>query len=201
MSAVLVNTTLAILAGGEALRMGRPKGLLNISGRPILTHILDAARWPGPTLLVTSPGRESPPGTEAFNAEASDPVAGLGPMRGVLTALEHATTELIVVAAVDMPSIGPEIFRWLAAELARRPATQAILIERTMDNRVMIEPLPAAFRKSAQKMVQEQLAQGKYSLHGLSECQGIQVIRAPEDWSAALWTNLNFPHDLARLRP
>jgi molybdopterin-guanine dinucleotide biosynthesis protein A len=200
MSDQLLNTTLAILAGGEGSRMGRPKGLLNISGRPILAHILGAARWPGPTLLITSPGKESPPGSEAFNAQASDPVAGLGPMRGVLTALENASTERIVVAAVDMPSIGSEIFRWLAAELDRRPAAQAILMERRVDNRVMIEPLPAAFRKSALKIVQERLRHGKDSLSRLSECKDIQVVRPPEDWPAAIWTNLNFPRDLARLR-
>src|SRR5271168_1275719 len=130
MSDALANTTLAILAGGEGSRMGRPKGPLTLGGRPILKHILAQAHWPGPTLLITSPGRQSPPAASAFDAEATDPVPGLGPMRGILTALQHAKTDQVVASAVDMPSINFEIFRWLADELHRRPEAHAVMIKR-----------------------------------------------------------------------
>ena len=68
--------------------MGQPKGLLTLKGQPILDYLLDALAWPGPTLLVTAPGREHPPGWERFDNEAADPESGGGPLRGVLTALE-----------------------------------------------------------------------------------------------------------------
>jgi molybdopterin-guanine dinucleotide biosynthesis protein A len=196
MSDALMNTTLAILAGGEGSRMGKPKGLLTVGGRPILKHILENAHWPGPTLLITSPGRQSPLGVEAFDAEALDPVAGLGPMRGILTALEHAKTEQVVVSAVDMPSLGPEIFRWLAGELHRRPAAHAIMIERMSGHARVVEPLPAAFRKTAAKLLEPRLADGQASLHRLAGLDGVVLVQAPESWGPELWTNLNFPGDL-----
>lgn len=177
--------------------MGIPKGLLKIKGRPILSHILANSNWPGPTLLVTSPGRQSPPGAEEFDAEAVDPVAGLGPMRGVLTALENAQTEAVIVCAVDMPAMNGEVFRWIADELNRSPAALGLLVERIVDGKQVIEPLPAAFRRRARELLAQQIASGKRSLCGLSDCQGIELARAPQDW-ASLWENINYPHDLSR---
>lgn len=200
MTDALTNTTLAILAGGEGSRMGRPKGLLEIGGRPILRHILENARWGGPTLVVTSPGRESPPGAEGFDAEVVDSVAGLGPMRGVLTALEHVKTETVVVSAVDMPAIGWEIFRWLAGELQGRPDAQVVMIERIWESASITEPLPAAFRRSARNLLERRLADGESSLRDLRHLGQVQVLRAPGDWAPELWTNLNFPEDVAKLR-
>ena len=41
--------------------MGGPKSRLVLNGRPILDR-LERFAWRGPTLLVTSPGNEGPPG-------------------------------------------------------------------------------------------------------------------------------------------
>src|SRR5688500_10566664 len=109
----LRDVTLALLAGGEASRMGRPKGELKIAGRPVLAYLLDTFAWPGPTLLITAPGREHPPGWRRFTGECVDPLPAHGPLRGVLTALEHATTELLAVAAVDMPAVRAAHLAWL----------------------------------------------------------------------------------------
>src|SRR5690349_20303809 len=107
------DITLAILAGGEGSRMGKPKGALVIHGQPILEYLLDRFDWPGPTMLVTAPGREHPPGHEKFSREVVDPVFGAGPVRGILTALEHATTSIVVITTVDMPSIERTHLEWL----------------------------------------------------------------------------------------
>lgn len=178
--------------------MGQPKALLMLAGQPILKYILDAARWSGATLLVTSPGRQHPPGAEAFDAEAIDPAPNLGPMRGILTALENARTDQLVVAAVDMPAIGTEILHRLAEELHNRPTAHAVRFERLRENEKVIEPLPAAFRKNAATMLRSRLAEGKSSLQQLAECQSVQVVSASKYWAGSLWTNLNSPEDLKR---
>jgi hypothetical protein len=68
------HTTLAVVAGGEGRRMGRPKGHLTLDGRPIPERLMNRLAWAGPTLLVTAPGREHPPGCRLFTKEATDPV-------------------------------------------------------------------------------------------------------------------------------
>src|ERR1700721_4778762 len=89
----MAAVTLAVLAGGEGRRMGLPKQNLEINGRPILEFLLNQFAWPGPTLLVTAPSRRHPPGAHLFYAEAVDAIENQGPLRGVLTALENASTD------------------------------------------------------------------------------------------------------------
>jgi molybdopterin-guanine dinucleotide biosynthesis protein A len=188
------NTTLAILAGGEGSRMGQPKALLSIAGMPILRYLLESIRWPGPKMLVTSPSRHSPPGAYAFDAEVIDSVSGFGPLCGIRTALQHARTESIVVMPVDMPAIGFEPLRWLGEQLHQSPALMAAML-RTRDE---IQPLPAAFRKTALPLIDNRLTAAAYSLRALAAAPQIQILTAPDSWPAEIWTNLNFPTDLTR---
>src|SRR5688500_9615172 len=114
----LSRVTLAVLAGGAGSRMGRAKSLLTVRGRPILDYLMDRLNWPGPTMLVTAAGRERPPGAGRFEREVHDDVEGEGPLRGVYTALTHATTPVIAIAAVDMPAVTQADLGWFVAELA-----------------------------------------------------------------------------------
>jgi molybdopterin-guanine dinucleotide biosynthesis protein A len=188
------HTTLAILAGGEGRRMGRPKGDLTLDGHPILERLLNSLAWPGPTLLVTAPGREHPPGWRLFTKEATDPVPGEGPLRGILTALENSPTHEIIILPVDMPNITPAPLAWLAARLREHPIAAAVMVEQPERTLGRIQPLPAAFRVStAEALIRTRLADKQLALHRLTESPHIVVVPAPPDWPADLWVNLNTP--------
>src|SRR5689334_18629668 len=122
-----MQPTLAILAGGAGSRMGQPKANLRIGEKPILEYLLDRFQWTGPTLLVTAPGREHPPGYERFTAEAIDPVTEQGPLRGIHTALEHTTTSTVVITTIDMPALTPEHLQWLIDQFAKLPEAIALM--------------------------------------------------------------------------
>ena len=139
--------SLAILAGGAGERMGIPKSLLEIDRVPILEYLLGHLNWPSPTLLVTAPGRENPPGHQSFNHQVIDPVAGLGPLRGILTALEFSKTDIIVITTVDMPNIRREHLNWLATELTACPNVFGLMLQPKGDGEA-IEPFPCAFRRA-----------------------------------------------------
>ena len=185
------DVTLAILAGGAGSRMGQPKGLIEIDGRPILVDLLERISWTGPTLLVTSPGREHPPGWAEFHREVVDPVAGQGPLRGVLTALEHAATDVLVVAVGDMPGVTRGHLEWLAIELGAASGALALMLRRGEQ----VEPFPSAYRRGAADMVAAQLVRGRHAVHGLAVDDRVLVRPAP-DWPELAWTNLNRPADL-----
>lgn len=189
------DITLAILAGGESSRMGTPKSHLTLAGQPILRYLLGRLAWRGPTLLVTAPGRERPPGHEAFTREVVDPVAGQGPLRGILTAFEAASGD-VLVATVDMPGLGPGQLRWVHDRLAERPAVAGVMLRR--DGRV--EPFPAAYRGGAIDVVRSRLGAGQLSVHGLVGEPGFAVVDAPSDWPAETWVNLNRPEDVEAFR-
>lgn len=185
------DATLAILAGGQGRRMGMPKGELKIAGKPILEYLLDAFAWPGPTVLVTSPGREHPTGWKQFNIEACDAVPNQGPLRGALTALENTTTPLAVIATVDMPGLATEHLTYVLQRLIDRNC-MGLMLRRGLQ----IEPFPLACRASAATILSAQLERGKRSVHSLCDCLDFIVEDAPVDWPVSAWANLNLSADV-----
>jgi molybdopterin-guanine dinucleotide biosynthesis protein A len=193
------QTTLAVLAGGEGSRMGVAKGMLQIGGRPILEYLLERWNWPGPTLLVTAPGREHPPGWNRFSSEVTDPVRGEGPLRGVLTALEAAETGTVVVATCDMPVVGCDQFAELIAYLQNAPQKLGAMWSRREGKRDQVEPFPGAFRKDATQVIRARLDAGLQSVGSLAEIDGFSVLPAEMRWGQDVWMNLNRPEDLKTL--
>jgi molybdopterin-guanine dinucleotide biosynthesis protein A len=186
------HVTLAVLAGGRGSRMGGPKSRLSLGGRPILEDLADRFVWGGPTLLVTSPGNERPPGWGRFSAEVTDPREGEGPLRGVLTALERATTDVVAVVTVDMPGIRAGEVEWLMGRLAG----VAVMGAREVDGVERVEPFPLVVRTSAREMIARRLGAGLRSVYALREEAGVRVVTTPAEWPARVWANLNRPEDL-----
>lgn len=191
----LSSITLAILAGGQGSRMGRPKGEIRIEGRPILAYLFERFSWPGPTLLVTAPGREHPPAWERFDQEITDPVPDQGPLCGILTALEHLRTPLLLVATVDMPGVQKAQLHWLLDEMRKYPDRLGLMLRRSVET-TAIEPFPSAFRAGAQEIISRRIHAGKLSVQKLIEEKGFEVVSAPASWDSRTWANLNVPADL-----
>jgi molybdopterin-guanine dinucleotide biosynthesis protein A len=186
------GVTLAMLAGGRGTRMGGPKGALSLAGEPILAHLMRRIAWRGPSLLVLSPGIERPAGAELFQTVTHDPVAGEGPLRGVLTALDASTTGVVVVATVDMPGVTRAALEHLVSNLGE---SVALMLSRAVNGRDVIEPFPSAFRSGARECVSRRLAEGRRAVQGLAGEPGVAVGPAPA-WDERVWTNLNYPADL-----
>ena len=183
--------TLAILAGGRGERMGKPKSSLRVGDQPILSYLLKRFAWRGPTMLVTSPGREKPPGAQKFDREVVDPVEGMGPVRGLITALENSQTENLIVASVDMPLVEREQLRWLVERMEERPKASAVMLRFDA-----LEPFPSIFRK---ERAERPLCENA-SMRSLTKIEGFEVLPVPAHWSENIWTNLNEPADLAALQ-
>lgn len=172
--------------------MGGPKSRLVLGGRPILERLAERFAWRGPTLLVTSPGNERPPGWERFAAEVTDERAGEGPLRGVLTALACATTEVVAVVTVDMPGVGAAEVEWLVGRLDG----VAVMCSRAVDGAERVEPFPLVIRAAAREVIERRLAAGNRSVYSLRDEAGVRVVPAPREWAQRVWANLNRPEDL-----
>ena len=211
------HPTLALLAGGRGTRMGLPKSHLTIANVPILRHLLAQWSWPGPTLLITAPGVERPPAHDLFTAEHVDPVADQGPLRGIHTALTHATTDTIIVATVDMPRVTRAHLDHLTTTLATHPTAPALFLhppfsrdpkgERQRSPKASapprsphsptFEPFPCAVRRPLLlPILTARLARDDLSVRALATEPGVLTLTAPADWHADVWTNWNRPDDL-----
>ena len=189
--------TLAVIAGGAGQRMGKPKSRLTINGRPILQYLLERMEWNGPTLLVTAPGVEGPPGANLFDREVTDRVGGLGPLCGLATALEHFETAMLACIAVDMVGVGKAMIAPLTDALALDTEALGVMYRTTNTKNSGRQPFPSAFRREARNEILPRIERGKLSIHRLVETPGFRLIAPPDEWPAASWTNLNVPEDLA----
>jgi molybdopterin-guanine dinucleotide biosynthesis protein A len=192
----LDDVTLAVLAGGEGSRLGRPKAELQLDGSPILAWLLQRFDWPGPTMLVTAPGREHPPGCDRFVRELIDPQPGLGPLRGVLTALENLATPILVVTTVDMPGITQAHLKWYVEAVGVAEGVAGMMASR--QHARSVEPFPSAYRTAARVPVSAALA-SRGSMRALGGTPGFTIVPAPDDWPDSTWINLNRLEDLSKL--
>jgi len=191
----LRNVTLAVLSGGAGARMGLPKAWLKLNNRPILHHLHHSLAWPGPTLLVTVPTRLNPPGHELFQAQVADPLEQ-GPLRGILTALENSSTPQTIIIPLDMPQLRLQHLQWFANSLESHSDLLGLMSQRSINDKLQIEPLPLACRQGAQPIIADQLELPDHSLHALSHHPHFAAIPAPSHWPPKVWTNLNYPIDL-----
>lgn len=190
-------TTLAIIAGGAGRRMGGPKHSLRIRGTPFLQSMLDRIRWPGPTMLVTRAEGGHVDAQECVHHVVSDRVAGEGPLRGVLTALECSTTESLIAIPIDMPGLRAEHLVWLL-EQGQALGSERTLLGRTMKGLTKIEPFPSFYQRRGTEPIRQLLAARRFALRELATLAATNVVDAPAEWDDEVWMNMNTPADAAR---
>jgi len=116
-----------VLAGGLGRRMGgEDKGLVPLGGRPMVAHVIAALR-PQVASIVINANRNHDRYAAFGHPVVADAVGGyLGPLAGVLTALQHCTTEFLVTAPCDAPLVAPDLVARLYAAQAAAGADLAV---------------------------------------------------------------------------
>jgi molybdopterin-guanine dinucleotide biosynthesis protein A len=99
-----------VLAGGLARRMGgMDKGLIELAGRPMIEHVLDALRPQVGSLLINA-NRNTDRYAAYGHPVVSDTLQGfMGPLAGVLAALQRLATEFLVTVPCDAPLVAPDL--------------------------------------------------------------------------------------------
>ncbi|MDT7659668.1 MAG: hypothetical protein QOF38_4383 [Pseudonocardiales bacterium] len=136
-----------LLAGGAGRRMGRPKALVELDGRPLLLRALDALRGGGCTPLVVVLGAAADQVAELLPADvravvAADWAEGMGAsLRAGLDALARsaeltespiaaessaaAEPSAVLVHLVDLPGVGAAAIARLAKAASAGPEVLA----------------------------------------------------------------------------
>ncbi|MGA3027852.1 MAG: molybdenum cofactor guanylyltransferase [Bryobacteraceae bacterium] len=178
-----------VLAGGRSSRMGRDKALIRHWGVPLVVRaaaaVADAA---GSVTILGDPGLYGRFGWPILADAAPD----LGPIGGLLTALEHTGAEWNVLVACDMPELSSDLLRQLLRKTVR--ARGRCVAPVTGDG---FEPLCAVYRRSALPEVRSAIAAGRLKMRDLlARLDALPVtgldaaffrnVNTPEDWSSYL---------------
>lgn len=161
---VPVRFAAVLLAGGQSRRMGRDKALLLVDGGRVLwERQLDVLRSLGPAeLFISGPAR---PGFPYDVRLLEDERPGLGPLSGIVAALEAMTTPLLVVLAVDLPAMRADFLRGLLAGCSVNPG-KGIVPRRAGDD-AFYEPLAAVYPQGCLEAARRRLHTGDFALQGL----------------------------------
>jgi len=110
------DITGVVLAGGRATRWdGRDKGLIQVSGRPMISHVLDALA-PQVEQVIISANRN----LDAYRAFGLPVVTDasrdfLGPLAGIASGLAAARTEWVAIVPCDSPLLAADCVDRLAS--------------------------------------------------------------------------------------
>ncbi len=200
----LSNVSGAVLLGGESRRMGRDKAHLMLGGVSLVARVAEAlARVCDEVLLVGGAPPEDVPGrrVEDPNLPGDERCA----LRGLVGAFQAATSERVLVVAVDLACITVPVLAGLIA------APEAGVVAVRADGR--LQPLCAVYRRAdalavARRRLEGGLGQGgrqrqrDWTLAALLDELGVGVLEASElaalDPEGVALTNLNSPKDLAQ---
>ncbi|MBA3875549.1 MAG: hypothetical protein C0498_01205 [Anaerolinea sp.] len=196
---LLDGVTGILLAGGRSSRFGSDKLAVDLDGRPLLHHAIEAvATVASRILVVAAPGVEPPiPGELATRVRVvHDPEPFGGPLVGLVAALANVETPTALVAGGDMPRMVPAVLHRLVVTVG--PGRGAAVLE--VPGR--LQPLPMALdARVARAVADEILDRGGRSLRDLLRDLVVASIPAPVwlslDPVAATIADIDRPADLA----
>jgi molybdenum cofactor guanylyltransferase len=97
----------AVLAGGASRRMGEPKALVELAGRPLVAHAVGAVREAGLDPVVVA--KPDSPVPDLGVTIVDEPAEPRHPLCGIVAALRYAKTRPVVVIGCDMPFVPPAL--------------------------------------------------------------------------------------------
>lgn len=176
------------MVGGRASRLGRDKALVSVNGRTLLERAVAAVRPLAAEVLLVGPMRE---GLNLRDVRwVQDEKAGLGPIGGLLTALNAARFDWVLCLGCDTPFITTEILRTLIVNTGDLDASVLRCATKP-------EPLVAAYQRSTRDTVRRQIENGDLVMHSLLRALRVTFVDIAPQESIRL-INVNTFDDLAK---
>ena len=184
-----LKTTLAILAGGKATRLGGiNKALIEIEGETIISKIHRALGPICNEVIIISNQAQTDYRIPAKTHP--DIIENCGPLGGIHSALHHSSNEIILVVSCDMPFISINIANQLIdAYIKNQPKVDAVIPTLNGFN----EPLLAIYSKRLSTKISEILSdrKGHRITDLLDKCNTIKVEIEASPENIRSFTNIN----------
>ena len=182
-----------VLAGGLARRMGGlDKGLVELAGRPMIEHVLHALRPQVGPLLINANRNVDRYAAYGFPV-VSDTLQGfMGPLAGVLAALQRLATEFLVTVPCDAPLVAPDLVGRLHAACVANDADAAV----ATDGRRQ-QPVFLLLRASTAPSLEAYLSGGGRKID--TWFAGLRLAEADLSDALDTFVNVNDPDERQRL--
>ncbi|NDJ74791.1 MAG: molybdenum cofactor guanylyltransferase [Chloroflexi bacterium] len=196
---MVTELTVALMAGGQSTRMGTDKALVELSGQPLIEHVLTrVTTLPDirQTLLITNhPARYAHLELPTF----PDVIPGKGALGGIYTALRHSPTPFVLVAACDMPFIQPLLLGYLREVLIAANGALDVIVPRVAGRP---QGLLAIYSRACLPAIRADLESDLLKVIGFYDRVRVRYVDeaeyAPFDPQGRSFFNVNTPHDLEK---
>lgn len=191
-----MNLSGIVLAGGKALRMGGEKPLKELRGKSLLQHAIDLVAPLCGEVVVSAGDRELHLPSGVISVPDPKAFAGMGPLAGILAALEVSKGDMCLIVPCDLPNLRTQLMAELYEELGDKDAVYCRLDDGP-------EPLVAAVRRAAAtKAVRASMNAGNFKVVPCWDSMGARV--KDSAWVATfgppadLFANINTDAQLKR---
>jgi len=191
-----MKVTGVIQAGGRSVRMGgRPKALIDLSGRPIIERVVAALSPAVDDMLIVT----NTPELYAFLglAMVEDVYPDHGSLGGIYSGLKAAAGGAALTVACDMPFLHPGVVQLVAD----RAGEGDVVIPRVGSQ---LETMHAAYAKACLPHIEERLIAGRLKIVEFFE--RVRIVEIIEEDVARFrdphvaFMNVNTPEELERAR-
>jgi molybdopterin-guanine dinucleotide biosynthesis protein A len=180
-----------VLAGGESRRMGSDKALLKRNGRTQLSRTVDLLERHADRTFVSARAEQVDEPERRRFPQIVDRYNGIGPIAGILSALERHQDVSWLVLACDLPNVDDKTIDFLLRNRAAdRPFTA---FRSSYDD--LPEPLCAIYRPESRAIIEEFLRDGSVCPRKMLMRSATHLLQQPDP--SAL-DNVNTPDDLVR---
>ena len=180
-----------VLAGGKSRRMGADKALLLRDGRSQLAHMVALLDQVTDRVFVSTRGDQQGESERGQFAQILDRYEDIGPIAGILSALEeHSKTDWLVVAC-DLPNIDEPTLRYLISNRSRQKPFTAF--RSSHDD--LPEPLCSIYRSGCDSILKQFIDDGIVCPRKILIRSDTELLTQPNPRSL---DNINTPDDLQR---
>ena len=187
------TVTGVILAGGLARRMNnQDKGLINYKGRPMVSYAIAALASVTDQSIINANRNQERYAQFGLPVVADQTDSFDGPLAGVLTAMIHADTDVLVVMPCDSPLIRAEHLQKLLTTRAENDADVAVAFDGER-----LHPVFLAVKTSLKTSLQDYLTSGQRKADHWLEQQ--KMVKADFRNEPEIFININTLTELSEL--
>lgn len=155
------QVTAVILAGGAGRRMaGQDKGLIPLRGKPLILHVLERLGPQADCLLINSNRNQESYAAFGYPLVEDSMSGGLGPLAGLLSAMEYSDTEFVLSVPCDTPNLPSDLIPRMLATLEKEKADAC-----TVSDGQRLHPVIMLVRRTLAPELRKYLASGKRKVH------------------------------------
>ncbi|WP_347160048.1 NTP transferase domain-containing protein [Pontibacter chitinilyticus] len=177
-----------VLAGGQSTRMHQDKGSLAYHGQSQRQHVLQLLSGLCDNVYISSNPQQMAEASEGQLPAIADTFIGLGPMGGILSALQQQPDSAWLTVACDLPYLSAHTLQYLVQQ--RNPSKMATAF---LDPEGQFpEPLITIWEPRSYPVLLQFLAQGYSCPRKVLINSDVQLLQAPDVQELR---NVNYPEE------